>query len=253
MTRAKHNVFLAALAIGGCGLVIWIMSHSIVLPRAVPVPMPTSADTRESNYHGESNYLRMGGLCDCQFEGMSVSTDQGPGKCLDGTAVKEEEYKKLSVDPKFEYKSCNDPRKVNDCKALGIPGRVTVIIDDDPSDVPSSMLLGIIGDAERYALSPGNENLEIWGQALMPAERHLMVSPGLAEPGLNLVFIPGYATRDNKDPRSWNFRCDELGCSGKYTVCSGLSLVGIYHHGISMGNCQNELSSMGVQEISCQL
>jgi len=39
MTRTQHNLYLAVLASFGVGLTVWIMFHSIKLPRAVSGPM----------------------------------------------------------------------------------------------------------------------------------------------------------------------------------------------------------------------
>ncbi|MHB8830866.1 MAG: hypothetical protein ACYC44_02025 [Patescibacteria group bacterium] len=62
---------------------------------------------------GRTSGLVLGGRCDCAFEGQKIMTDDGPGFCFDGVVVKEEAYKKLSVDPKFGYTLCPDPRKPN--------------------------------------------------------------------------------------------------------------------------------------------
>lgn len=141
MTRTQHNLYLAVLAIFGVGLTVWIMFHSIKLPRAVSGPMnyekpmasvidrntksepmnyekpvaslPSASVAMTSTLRKGNSGRELGGGCDCVFEGQKIVTDDGPGYCFDGVAVKEEAYKKFSVDPKFEYTFCNDPRKSN--------------------------------------------------------------------------------------------------------------------------------------------
>ncbi|MDD5726317.1 MAG: hypothetical protein PHC53_02795 [Patescibacteria group bacterium] len=84
---------------------------------------------------GRTSGLVLGGRCDCAFEGQKIMTDDGPGFCFDGVAVKEEAYKKLSVDPKFKYTKCDDPRSrdvdkiADECQVHGVPGKTTIIID----------------------------------------------------------------------------------------------------------------------------
>ncbi len=76
-------------------------------------PLPSTSVAMTSTSRKGNSGLVLGGRCDCAFEGQKIMTEDGPGYCVDGMAIKEEAYKKLSVDPKFEYTVCNDPRKPN--------------------------------------------------------------------------------------------------------------------------------------------
>jgi hypothetical protein len=92
-------------------------SASVAMPLTTPLPSASVAMTSTGSMRtGHNSGLVLGGRCSCALEGQKIMTDDGPGYCLDGMAVKEEAYKKFSPDPKFEYTFCPDPRKPQQVK-----------------------------------------------------------------------------------------------------------------------------------------
>ncbi|MDD5438253.1 MAG: hypothetical protein PHC70_03860 [Patescibacteria group bacterium] len=75
------------------------------------MPCKCHIDSKNREVQPKGSSLMMGDRCDCRLNGRPIVTNDGPGYCIDGVAVDERSYEKLSKDPKFVYTKCPDPRK----------------------------------------------------------------------------------------------------------------------------------------------
>jgi hypothetical protein len=124
----------------------------------------------------------------------------------------------------------------NDCLALGVSGKIAVIIDVDPAFTPlAGQVLGVFGRSSVYSGPDAGQinNYTVWGQASLPTDKHLVVLPLNAVAGQEFQFEAGYAAPGNLDTSNWNFRCTASACpaADTYTVCYGTALLGQFKNG----------------------